>query len=263
MSKRNFSVSLRELEADERAIGELEMVLAERRIQLDSKRKRFELQNENSLVTTPDVILEKIILESDRETVGRLVQTNRRFNQYWNIHKERIINILWEKEYGAKFISVTDKIGWWSSIKEPSDNSFQYHKDVLDCKLPPGEYYVGDICYVLDHNVYDDIWGTKFKFEDGKYTINYDGYHGVFAVASTAHGDGTYRGSNGKYFDVDAGVIGIVSRSLCAQQETGEYEATFIKSTDQVQFKCNHQHLFIIRYKPEDKEIQQLRIKTG
>lgn len=70
-------------------------------------------------------------------------------------------------------------------------------------------FYVGDICYVMDDADYDrwiDVWG----YSDGE--IPMSGHS--FAVASTAFGDGTYRGSDGFYYPVDAGVIGVVPLEL-------------------------------------------------
>lgn len=72
-------------------------------------------------------------------------------------------------------------------------------------------FYVGDICYVLADNVYDDVWG-KNGYEDGEFTVPETGLK--FAVAGTAWGDGYYQGSDGREYPVDAGVIGIVPLEL-------------------------------------------------
>jgi hypothetical protein len=75
--------------------------------------------------------------------------------------------------------------------------------------IPPGKYYVGDICYALDDKVYDRVFGGE-DYESGCYTCE----DGFFMVANTAYGDGSYKGTNGKEYAVDAGVIGIVSEKL-------------------------------------------------
>ena len=68
----------------------------------------------------------------------------------------------------------------------------------------PGTYYIGDICYCLNDDEYDKIWGNKYKYSNGAY--------GFFAVGGTAYGDGEYYG--GRWvFPVDAGVIGVVDMS--------------------------------------------------
>jgi hypothetical protein len=79
-------------------------------------------------------------------------------------------------------------------------------------QIPPGKYYVGDICYALDETVYDRVFGGQ-NYESGCYTCE----DGFFMVSSTAYGDGSYKGTNGKSYDVDAGVIGIISEKLIDQ----------------------------------------------
>ena len=37
----------------------------------------------------------------------------------------------------------------------------------MKCTLPPGRYYIGDICYALKNEIYDNIWGDKYDFSDG------------------------------------------------------------------------------------------------
>ena len=76
-------------------------------------------------------------------------------------------------------------------------------------------FYVGDICYVLSDNVYCDVWG-KNGYSDGEFLDPETGLK--FAVAGTAYGDGEYEGSNGKWYPVDAGVIGIVPLELVEKE---------------------------------------------
>ena len=83
------------------------------------------------------------------------------------------------------------------------------HKRVT---LPPGKYYIGDICYAFgDDPTYDDVWAGTFGGKDGHYTNGKK----TFVVAGTAYGDGSYKGSDGREYLVDAGVIGIVNSALC------------------------------------------------
>lgn len=72
-------------------------------------------------------------------------------------------------------------------------------------------FYIGDICYVLDDNIYHGIWG-KADYKDGAYETP-EGYK--FAVVGTEYGDGCYYGLFGDEYGVDAGVIGIVPLELC------------------------------------------------
>ena len=76
-------------------------------------------------------------------------------------------------------------------------------------KFPPGSYYIGDICYVLEEKVYNDVF-VYFGFSNGLYTSK----ENRFLVSGTYAGDWTYTGTDGFQYGVDAGIIGIVSESL-------------------------------------------------
>ena len=78
-------------------------------------------------------------------------------------------------------------------------------------------FYVGDICYAMRRDLYHDYWGSKLGFESGIHTIPEIGF--AFAVDNTAYGDGTYRGSDGFEYSVDAGVIGVVPLELATRRQ--------------------------------------------
>lgn len=75
--------------------------------------------------------------------------------------------------------------------------------------LPAGKYYIGDLCYALHNALYDRIFGPKYN--DGYYVMKNSPSH-VFMMGGTG-GDGEFRGSDGKNYAVDAGIIGIASES--------------------------------------------------
>jgi len=81
-----------------------------------------------------------------------------------------------------------------------------------------GTYFIGDICYALDENIYDYIWGKKYEYENGEFKVG----KSKFVVASTAYGDGCYEGTDGCEYGVDAGVIGIVPEVLWDEKRTDE-----------------------------------------
>lgn len=76
-----------------------------------------------------------------------------------------------------------------------------------------GTYFIGDICYALRDNIYNEVWGNQNKWQAGVYQA--EGHK--FAVANTAWGDGSYPASDGTEFWVDAGVIGVTPKELCKQ----------------------------------------------
>lgn len=78
-------------------------------------------------------------------------------------------------------------------------------------ELPPGDYYIGDPCYVMatDHDKWIDILEACDYFQE-PYTDK-----GQTAVAfSPAWGDGVYLDQDGREYSVDAGLIGAVPVSL-------------------------------------------------
>lgn len=88
--------------------------------------------------------------------------------------------------------------------------------------ISKGEYYIGDICYVLSDEVYDNFWGNQKHFEDGSFLE--PNSQCSFATVSTLYGDGTYKDQYGKTYSVDAGNIGIVPIELCEKLEFIEDE---------------------------------------
>jgi hypothetical protein len=84
--------------------------------------------------------------------------------------------------------------------------------------LPPGEYYIGDLCYALDDTIYENVFGSN-DYESGLYTQT--STNRSFFVDNTAYGDGAYEGSDGKEYCVDAGIIGICNKSLMCQDGGG------------------------------------------
>lgn len=78
--------------------------------------------------------------------------------------------------------------------------------------MPAGDYYVGDLCYVM-HDCWDEVISVMFDDdEDGR------GRHGEFvlkdgrrfAVYGTAYGDGVYHDEQLNAYPVDAGLIGCI-----------------------------------------------------
>jgi len=75
--------------------------------------------------------------------------------------------------------------------------------------MPPGTYYVGDLCYVM-HNEWDEFCELTTKGMrclEGEFQLA-DGRR--FATFSTMYGDGEYYDQYGNAYPVDAGLIGCI-----------------------------------------------------
>lgn len=98
--------------------------------------------------------------------------------------------------------------------------------------LEPGEYIIGDPCYVIP----DDSWAsflchaTTFDGEGeglgadhmiGDFTTH-DGRTAQALAFATMYGDGAYGDDHGRVYGVDAGLIGVVLASDVGPKEAGE-----------------------------------------
>lgn len=81
------------------------------------------------------------------------------------------------------------------------------HSSALPVIIPAGKYYLGDPCYSVPDSEWMDLGATCDWFENPVGTLR-DGTK-IYAM-STAWGDGEFRGSDGFYYGVDAGIIGLV-----------------------------------------------------
>lgn len=76
--------------------------------------------------------------------------------------------------------------------------------------MPAGEYYVGDLCYVMSEEEWDEFCSITIQGNrclDGEFTMS-DGRR--FATYGTAWGDGSYFDQHRNEYAVDAGLIGCI-----------------------------------------------------
>jgi hypothetical protein len=83
-------------------------------------------------------------------------------------------------------------------------------KESFKINIKSGKMYIGDLCYALRDDIYDNVWGKQNQYNDGAYQTP----EGDFAMVGTAYGDGSYLGSDGMEYPVDAGIIGICDMAL-------------------------------------------------
>lgn len=83
--------------------------------------------------------------------------------------------------------------------------------------MPAGEYYVGDLCYVLTDrwDEFCNITISGHEVLNGEFELP-DGTR--FATYSTAHGDGRYEDDLENEYPVDAGLIGCVLLSDISEE---------------------------------------------
>jgi hypothetical protein len=79
--------------------------------------------------------------------------------------------------------------------------------------MPAGKYYIGDLCYVMDSDEWDEFCAITIQGNnciDGEFELS-DGRR--FAIYSTRWGDGEYYDQYGHTYSVDAGSIGCILMS--------------------------------------------------
>ena len=79
--------------------------------------------------------------------------------------------------------------------------------------LPAGRYIIGDPCYSVPDDQWDDLLDKTECFEspEGSFKSEETGEEVRVVAFGTAYGDGVYTDQGGQRFAVDAGVIGIMS----------------------------------------------------
>lgn len=101
-------------------------------------------------------------------------------------------------------------------------------------KMPPGKYYVGDLCYVLhgDWNEVCDLTIDDNSVKNGIFKLK-DGRQ--FAMYSTMYGDGQYYDYQGRAYSVDSGTIGCIKiDDLVSDTEKKDLESTIEAGHGQV-----------------------------
>jgi hypothetical protein len=84
-------------------------------------------------------------------------------------------------------------------------------------KFPAGQYYVGDLCYVM-HPEWDELCDIMFaedEYLEGELNVQ----NKRIFLASTAYGDGNYADNVGRAYGVDSGSLGIIAVENIAESE--------------------------------------------
>jgi hypothetical protein len=77
--------------------------------------------------------------------------------------------------------------------------------------LPPGTYVIGDPCYQLNDEQWEEVLYESDDFESPIGVFNRQNGGKGFAIAfSTAYGDGLYNDLDDREYGVDSGLIGII-----------------------------------------------------
>jgi hypothetical protein len=96
--------------------------------------------------------------------------------------------------------------------------------------MPAGRYYVGDLCYVMTDEEWDEVCGLLFEgrsdhgCNEGEFTLK-DGRR--FASYHTKYGDGRYESNMWTDHSVDSGGIGCIRLEDIRRGDTFDDIKTF------------------------------------
>lgn len=100
-----------------------------------------------------------------------------------------------------------------------------------------GEYWVGDLCYVLSDDDWDEYFqnyanqpNTKHVFSDGR----------EFWYCNTAFGDGTYVDQFDNEYQVDSGTIGVISLADIDEEHPDTWMAGGATLLFEDEFHCSY-----------------------
>lgn len=80
--------------------------------------------------------------------------------------------------------------------------------------VPPGAYFLGDPCYAVPSDLWDDLLASCAVFENPVGTVA----DCQVLAFGTRWGDGVYCDDEGGRYPVDAGLIGLTPTGLAAQR---------------------------------------------
>jgi hypothetical protein len=96
--------------------------------------------------------------------------------------------------------------------------------------MPAGRYYVGDLCYVMTDEEWDEVCGLLFEgrsdhgCNEGEFTLK-DGRR--FVTYNTKYGDGRYESNMWTDHSVDSGGIGCIRLEDIRRGDTFDDIKTF------------------------------------
>ena len=76
--------------------------------------------------------------------------------------------------------------------------------------LAAGKYYLGDPCNVLHEKIFIGIYGNEYNYANGKFNINGTD----FAVHNTHNGDGIFKDTKNRSYNIHTGLIALINLSI-------------------------------------------------
>lgn len=108
-------------------------------------------------------------------------------------------------------------------------------------RMPAGRYYLGDPCYVIEGERWDEFLGEFWEVKPRGGIFTFD--HFECCAFYTKYGDGTYSTTEGSLLGVDAGMIGLVPLTIITSGHP-EQDGTIVSFS--AAFECYEQDGLLI-----------------
>lgn len=103
--------------------------------------------------------------------------------------------------------------------------------------LPPGDYWVGDPCHIVDAHMWQKLLRMNFDSQEEMFCGKFDDHH--IAALSTAYGDGLFLDNRFKQFSVDSGTIGMVDTFFISPIQQEKHLKNIHHFTEPIHFYKN------------------------
>ena len=104
-------------------------------------------------------------------------------------------------------------------------------------------YYLGDPSFVINEDLYYDVYGKEFNFDNGKFDLT--NREDFIIVHSTHNGDGIFYDTKKRKYKVESGLIGLVPIKLVNNLENAKKYGKIYNFPNDVKFIYDNGIFFI------------------
>ena len=104
-------------------------------------------------------------------------------------------------------------------------------------------YYLGDPSFVINEDLYYDVYGKEYNFDNGKFDLT--NKEDFIIVHNTHNGDGTFYDTKKRKYKVESGLIGLVPIKLINDLENAKKYGKIYNFPNDVKFIYDNGIFFI------------------
>ena len=104
----------------------------------------------------------------------------------------------------------------------------------MEESILPGTYYLGDPSFVLNEELYYDVYGQEYNFDSGKFDLTKK--EDFIIVHNTHNGDGIFQDTKKRKYKVESGLICLVPIKLINNIEIAKKNGKIFNFPNNVKF---------------------------